>query len=109
MYRNTHRVNIDWLYEVSLRDDIFIRYIDTQKQLAYILTKPFPKKKKSLWDSLLALCGLRPFAPSPPTPLGSSLGSILSIRPFFATDGQRLYFPVEDRESDIYVAEVAAR
>jgi len=32
-----------------------------------------------------------------------------SIRPFFATDGRRLYFPVEDRESDIYVAEVAAR
>lgn len=29
-----------------------------------------------------------------------------SLRPFFATDGKRLYFPVEDRQSDIYVAEV---
>ena len=32
-----------------------------------------------------------------------------SIRPFFATGGQRLYFPVEDRESDIYVAELTTR
>jgi Tol biopolymer transport system component len=29
-----------------------------------------------------------------------------SIRPFFTTDGKRLFFPVEDRQSDIYVAEV---
>ncbi len=29
-----------------------------------------------------------------------------SSRPFFATDGKRFYFPVEDRESDVYVAEV---
>ena len=29
-----------------------------------------------------------------------------SHRPFFATDGKRFYFPVEDRESDVYVAEV---
>ncbi len=29
-----------------------------------------------------------------------------SIRPFFATDGKQLFFPVEDRQSDIYVAEV---
>ncbi len=32
-----------------------------------------------------------------------------SIRPFFATDGRRFYFPVEDRESDIYVAALVAR
>jgi hypothetical protein len=32
-----------------------------------------------------------------------------SSRAFFATDGKRFYFPVEDRESDIYVAELVAR
>ncbi|MEO8140489.1 MAG: hypothetical protein ABI742_12625, partial [Gemmatimonadota bacterium] len=32
-----------------------------------------------------------------------------SIRPFFATDGKRFYFPVEDRESDIYVAELSQK
>ena len=30
-----------------------------------------------------------------------------SIRVFFATDGVRLFFPVEDRQSDIYIAAVA--
>ncbi|MES2125590.1 MAG: protein kinase [Gemmatimonadota bacterium] len=30
-----------------------------------------------------------------------------SIRVFFATDGIRLFFPVEDRQSDIYIAVVA--
>ncbi len=32
-----------------------------------------------------------------------------SNRPFFATDGKRFFFPVEDRESDIYVAELGQR
>ncbi|MEP6573202.1 MAG: protein kinase [Gemmatimonadota bacterium] len=32
-----------------------------------------------------------------------------SYRPFFATDGKRFFFPVEDRESDVFVADLGAR
>ncbi len=32
-----------------------------------------------------------------------------SNRPFFTTDGKRFYFPVENRQSDIFVAQILAR
>jgi hypothetical protein len=32
-----------------------------------------------------------------------------SIRPDFAADGQRFYFGIDDRQSDIWVAEIARK
>ena len=38
----THRVNLDWILERSLKDpSVFARYIDTSSQLADILTKGY--------------------------------------------------------------------
>jgi len=55
----THRVNIDWIYECCLNEEILIRYIDTSKQIADILTKVFPNKKRQQWDDLVGTCGFR--------------------------------------------------
>jgi Tol biopolymer transport system component len=32
-----------------------------------------------------------------------------SYRPVFTTDGKRIYFPIEDRQSDVHVAELVKK
>ena len=55
----THRVNLDWLLERSFLDPcIYGRYIDTNSQLADILTKP--QFSAASWCSLCNLLRLGP-------------------------------------------------
>ena len=49
----THRVSCDWLYEVIKHEGIFVKYVNTEFQLACIMTKAFTKADE--WLRLLSL------------------------------------------------------
>ena len=53
----THRINIDWLFEIIKQENIIIRYVNTKYQLADICTKAFTAAGD--WDRLMSLCQLR--------------------------------------------------
>ena len=55
--RRTHRVNLDWLYEAFDKDEINLRYVRTNQQIADVLTKHF--SNRDAWRDLLSLLGLR--------------------------------------------------
>ena len=40
----THRVSIDWCFEVFSDPDIHIRYVNTKEQIADMMTKGFQRK-----------------------------------------------------------------
>ena len=52
----THRVNIDWLYEIVHEENIAVRYVDTNAQLTDILTKAFARSEE--FSRLLEICQL---------------------------------------------------
>ena len=56
--RRTHRVNLDWLYDVFDMDTVSLRYVRTHQQVADILTKHF--SNHTAWTDLLGLLDLRP-------------------------------------------------
>ena len=49
----THRVALDWTYEVFEADDIHLRYCNTQEQVADMLTKSFTRAEQG--QSLCAM------------------------------------------------------
>ena len=55
--RRTHRINLDWLYEIFETEEVGLRYVRTTQQIADILTKHF--SNSTTWLSLLDLLGLR--------------------------------------------------
>ena len=55
--RQTHRVNLDWLYEAFDTDEIKLKYARTNQQIADVLTKHF--SNQTSWMDLLSLLGLR--------------------------------------------------
>ena len=57
----THRIAIDWCFEVFDSPDINIKFVGTKEQIADLLTKGFTKGE--LWDSLLIQAGLVSAAP----------------------------------------------
>ena len=57
----THRVALDWLFHrINLDSKIQIKYIDTKKQLADILTKG--NFTRDEWNHLLSLCNISHFS-----------------------------------------------
>ena len=54
--RRTHRINLDWLYDLFDVDEISLRYVRTLQQIADILTKHF--SNSTTWMSLLNLLGI---------------------------------------------------
>ncbi len=56
---STHRVDLDWLFERISKDlGIFIKYVPTKEQIAYILTKGSFTAKA--WNLLCKLCVMLP-------------------------------------------------
>jgi len=51
----THRVNLDWVYEVVKHDDILVKYIRTDCQPGDMYTKSFSQKKRQLWKHLITV------------------------------------------------------
>ena len=41
----THRVDVDWLYEIVQEPNITVRYVNTTNQLVDILTKAFTRSE----------------------------------------------------------------
>ena len=54
----THRINIDWMFEIIKHEHILIRYANTKYQLADICTKAFTKAEG--WQRLMQMCQIRP-------------------------------------------------
>ena len=54
----THRVNLDWTYEVMQPDNVTMTFVGTKYQIADLMTKAITKK--DVWESLLSLAGIRP-------------------------------------------------
>jgi hypothetical protein len=54
----THRISIDWCFEVCSNCDVFLKYVRTTEQCADMMTKGF--SKKDVWNTLLNLIGLVP-------------------------------------------------
>ena len=50
----THRINIDWMFEIIKQENILIRYVNTKYQLADICTKAFTKAED--WTRLMNMC-----------------------------------------------------
>ena len=63
--RRTHRINLDWLYEIFECDEVGLRYVNTLQQVAHILTKHF--SNSTTWLTLLNLVGLHAPRLSHPT------------------------------------------
>ena len=57
----THRIAIDWCFEVFDSPDIKIKFVGTKQQIADLMTKGF--SKGDLWDSLTSQAGLIAAAP----------------------------------------------
>ena len=53
----THRIDVDWLFEVCSEPNVIVRYVNTHLQLADILTKAM--YKQDVFDKLLNICQLR--------------------------------------------------
>ena len=68
----TQRVDLDWLWE-RLRDDpgIHLRYVNTKKQLADMLTKG--SFTQYTWQQLCDLCNLGPSVSSSTIPLTNKI------------------------------------
>jgi hypothetical protein len=75
----THRINMDWVYDVVKHDDILVKYIRTDYQLGDMYTKAFPQKKKLLWSKLLDMSSFAPEAIShlPSTPAAPHASRVL--------------------------------
>ena len=54
----THRIGLDWIFQVMQNPNIALRYVNTKQQIADMMTKAVTKKE--LWVNLLMLSGIQP-------------------------------------------------
>ena len=54
----THRINLDWTFEVMQNENVLLKYVNTKFQTADMMTKAFTRKET--WETLLSLAALGP-------------------------------------------------
>ena len=59
----THRIGLDWIFDVMERDNIEIKYVNTKFQIADMMTKAFTRKET--WNSLCNLGAIGPATTQP--------------------------------------------
>ena len=80
----THRIDVEWLFEVCSAPEVTMRYVNTKFQLADIMTKGMTKG--DLWTSLIELTQIRKgkVPDTLPTKVPDALQAPVGISPSFS-------------------------
>ena len=62
----THRIDVNWLFEVCQAPEICLRYVNTKQQIADLMTKAL--NSPPIWDHLLDIAQVRAGRLPPPPP-----------------------------------------